>query len=687
MRLKSALPVIASALVAVIVVAVTGILSLTSGEDNVVQASSSSAKTIAKIQESVFPKDKVIDVKITMDEADFQDMLDNASAEEMKTASVEYNGIKVDNIGIRTKGNLSLRSVVNTDSERYSFKLSFDEYVSNQTLYGISKINLNNNYSDSSYMREFLTYELAETMGLPTPGYSYVNLYVNGELRGCYLAVEQIDTAYLERNFGNSYGALYKAEMSGNGGDLAWYGNDIDSYGGLVQKSETSNGDVLLDMLDELNNGSDYESVLDVEEALKYIALNVVTVNWDSYLGSNKQNYYLYENDGVFSVLPWDYNMAFGGGPGGTSILIDEPTQGSLSERPLIAKLLAVDEYKEKYHEIIQTAIEGYLSDDNFKARVQELSELISSSVEQDPTAFYTYEQYQSGVQSLISTNASTVQNIAGQLDGSIASTNDGNGSGGGMGGFGGGGRGERGMKGQHNNTTNTNTDTEQTDSTNKTQVQSAEGNSTVSLNVSANGQAGEVVTAAAVQSTSTTDSTAVPNNNGTPPALPSGEQGNTNGGPPALPNGEQPDGNAPPALPNGEQADGQTAAQGTEQDTQTDTEQPAQDEQQSQQNQQGQDTQQMPEGFDPTQNGQQGNMQPPSNFDPSQMGGQGGMQRPDGNGGGFGGGGFGNMGDMAGRPGQAASQGSMTEAITVVIAIAVLILASLFVVFFRRRH
>lgn len=687
MRLKSALPVIASALVAVIVVAVTGILSLTSGEDNVVQASSSSAKTIAKIQESVFPKDKVIDVKITMDEADFQDMLDNASAEEMKTASVEYNGIKVDNIGIRTKGNLSLRSVVNTDSERYSFKLSFDEYVSNQTLYGISKINLNNNYSDSSYMREFLTYELAETMGLPTPGYSYVNLYVNGELRGCYLAVEQIDTAYLERNFGNSYGALYKAEMSGNGGDLAWYGNDIDSYGGLVQKSETSNGDVLLDMLDELNNGSDYESVLDVEEALKYIALNVVTVNWDSYLGSNKQNYYLYENDGVFSVLPWDYNMAFGGGPGGTSILIDEPTQGSLSERPLIAKLLAVDEYKEKYHEIIQTAIEGYLSDDNFKARVQELSELISSSVEQDPTAFYTYEQYQSGVQSLISTNASTVQNIAGQLDGSIASTNDGNGSGGGMGGFGGGGRGERGMKGQHNNTTNTNTDTEQTDNTNKTQVQSAEGNSTVSLNVSANGQAGEVVTAAAVQSTSTTDSTAVPNNNGTPPALPSGEQGNTNGGPPALPNGEQPDGNAPPALPNGEQADGQTAAQGTEQDTQTDTEQPAQDEQQSQQNQQGQDTQQMPEGFDPTQNGQQGNMQPPSNFDPSQMGGQGGMQRPDGNGGGFGGGGFGNMGDMAGRPGQAASQGSMTEAITVVIAIAVLILASLFVVFFRRRH
>lgn len=742
MRWKSALPIIASALVAVIIIAVTGTITWMNDDINTAQAGPSSAKTIAKIQEQVFPKDKVIDVKVTLDKDDFQDMIDNASAEEMKTASVEYNGIKFDNVGIRTKGNLSLRSVVNTDSERYSFKLSFDEYVNNQTLYGISKINLNNNYSDASYMREFLTYELAETMGLPTPGYSYVNLYVNGELKGCYLAVEQIGTAYLERHFGNSYGALYKAEMSGNGGDLGWYGNDLDSYGALVLKSETSNGDVLLDMLNELNNGSDYESVLDVEQVLKYIALNVVTVNWDSYLGSNKQNYYLYENDGVFSVLPWDFNMAFGGGPGGSSILIDEPTQGSLSERPLIAKLLAVDAYKEKYHALIQTAIEGYLSDDNFKARVQELSALISSSVEQDPTAFYTYEQYQNGVQSLISFNASTVQNIAGQLDGSMASTNDGNGSGGGMGGFGGfgGGRGgmnggisgertdmpegtnsDRGMngkgdqRGNGNNSNNQNQsnntdkmDTTQSGSMIHIQAQDVNNGSIASLAVSSRAQTIEAITAALPLSNDDADmsnvtpsalangesgmnnatSPAMPNgesgmSNATPPAMPNGESGMNNGAPPAMPNGVQQDGTTSPTLPSGEQVNGQTVVQATGQDTQTETGLPSQDEQHNQQNQQEQQLQeapQMPEGFDPTQMGQQGNMQPPEGFDPSQMGGQGGMQRP----GGFGGG---NMGDMMGRPSQAASQGSLTEAITVLIAVAALVLASLFVVFFRRRH
>lgn len=452
-----------------------------------------------KLDEEVFPKDKVVDVKITIDEDDFQDMLDNASAEEMKIASVDYNGKHFDNIGIRTKGNLSLSSVVQMeDSDRYSLKLSFDEYV-NQTLDGISKINLNNNYSDASYMREFLAYEFASQMGLPTPKFSYVNVYINDELWGFYLAIEQVGDAYLERHFGNTYGALYKGLMTGTGSELTWLGDDPNSYTGLAQKSKTSNGNILIDMLNELNNGSDYEKYINVKTALKYIALNVATNNTDSYIGQNKQNYYLYEDEGVFSILPWDYNMAFGGLGGGMGggmggfkrdpagntpdgnvpdvkasadnangntnapdidnknngdaavgktnngkLLIDEPTSGALADRPLVAKLLAVDEYKDEYHNILKEAIEGYLADDNFTARVNELSEMISSYVEADPTAFYTYDQYKQALPQLISSNASQIENIAQQLDGTIPSSGDGSGSGGGMGG----GRGGAGMGG-----------------------------------------------------------------------------------------------------------------------------------------------------------------------------------------------------------------------------------------------
>ncbi|MCT1398816.1 CotH kinase family protein [Paenibacillus sp. p3-SID867] len=405
-----------------------------------VSSTESDAQQEQQMDSTVFPKDKVIDVKITINEADFQDMLDNASAEEYKEASVNYNGMQFDHVGIRTKGNLSLRSVVNSDSDRYSFKISFDEYL-NQTLNGISKINLNNNYSDASYMREFLTYELADSVGLPTPGFSYVNVYVNDELWGFYLAIEQIGDSYLQRHFNNSYGALYKAEMTGAGSDLTWLGNDPDSYTGLVMKSKSSNDDILIDMLDELNNGTDYEKVLDVDNVLKYVALNVVASNMDSYLGSNKQNYYLYENNGIFSVLPWDYNMAFGG-LGGSSILIDEPTQGALAERPLIAKLLEVDEYKERYHAILSEMLEGYMQQETFNERVAQLQDLISEHVKQDPRPFYSYEEYEQSIPTLTSYVQESMDNLQQQLDGTLPSAGDGSGSGGGMGP--GGGRGMR---------------------------------------------------------------------------------------------------------------------------------------------------------------------------------------------------------------------------------------------------
>ncbi|MGF7048445.1 spore coat protein CotH [Paenibacillus sp. DS2015] len=452
MKFRPVATIVVCVCVALVVIGVTTYISSHSESETVSgKASSSVVENTKNITANVFPKDKVIDVKITIDEDDFQSMMDNASAEEVKLASVDYNGMHFDNIGVRTKGNLSLRSVVSMDdSDRYSLKLSFDEYLS-QTLYGVSKINLNNGYSDASYMREYLTYELAEQMGLPTPGYSFVNVYVNDELYGFYLAVQQVDQQYLETNFGNSYGALYKGEMTGSGSDLLWIDDKTSSYSGLAMKSESSNDDILIDMIDELNNGTDIEKYLDVEEALGYIALQVVTNNTDSYIGGNKQNYYLYEDDGIFKVLPWDYNMAFGGlggmmGGGGSeqssSLLIDEPTQGTLAERPLVARLLEVDEYKEKYHEIIQNATEGYLASATFKERVTQVSDMIASHVKTDPSAFYTYAEYEAGVEKLISINDSQVSNINQQLDGTIASSGDGSGSGGGMGGGGmGGGR------------------------------------------------------------------------------------------------------------------------------------------------------------------------------------------------------------------------------------------------------
>jgi hypothetical protein len=120
-----------------------------------------------------------------------------------------------------------------------------------------------------------------------------------------------------------------------------------------------------------------------------------------------------------------------------------------VADRPLVAKLLAVEEYKAQYHDILQSAIDNFLENEKFSVRVTELSAMISPYVKADPTAFYSYEEYEQAVPQLISTNASQIENIQQQLDGTIASSGDGSGSGGGFGGMGGGRTGRAAAQGQ----------------------------------------------------------------------------------------------------------------------------------------------------------------------------------------------------------------------------------------------
>ena len=56
-----------------------------------------------------------------------------------------------------------------------------------------------------------------------------------------------------------------------------------------------------------------------MDALLRYFVVHNFVDNYDSYTGTMLHNYYLYEEDGKLTMLPWDYNLAFGafGGMGG----------------------------------------------------------------------------------------------------------------------------------------------------------------------------------------------------------------------------------------------------------------------------------------------------------------------------------------------------------------------------------
>lgn len=113
-------------------------------------------------------------------------------------------------MGIRPKGNTSLSTVANSDSDRYSFKIEFDHYDSTSTYYGLDKLCLNNVIQDNTYMKDYLCYQMMAYTGAETPLTSYVWITVNGEDWGLYIAAEGVEESFAERTYGSDYGAIYK---------------------------------------------------------------------------------------------------------------------------------------------------------------------------------------------------------------------------------------------------------------------------------------------------------------------------------------------------------------------------------------------------------------------------------------------------------------------------------------------
>ena len=475
---------------------------------------------------TIFNDENVMDINIEIDETAWKEMLDNAMSEEYTAANITINGVTYNNVAIRPKGNSSLSQIaMDNTTDRYSFKVKFDEYVDGQTLDGLSKLVLNNNMADATYMKEYLSYKLLESLGVPTPECAYANITVNGEEWGLYLAVEPIEEEFIARNYGSTDGNLYKPEsgsvaignkdnqndmkdkmnnrdaswqmqappnmnngdasgemqipsdmsnkdfsyesqspdstgntsnelpsnipngmggdmmgggMGGNsnGADLVWNGDDISNYSAIFDNAifKTTDSDdytKILDMIEHLDTMEDIESYLNVDEVLRYFAANTFLVNLDSYASNMNHNYYLYEDDGVVSILPWDYNLSFGGFQAGSAssainFPIDSPVSGTLEDSPLIANLLEVDEYKELYHQYLNEIVNNFVNNGTYEMLVTKTDALISDYVKNDATAFYTFDEYTEAVSNLLNFGLDRSTSIAAQLDGSQPSTSTG---------------------------------------------------------------------------------------------------------------------------------------------------------------------------------------------------------------------------------------------------------------------
>lgn len=393
----------------------------------------------------LFDDGKIHTIDIQYD--DWNGLIANAAKEDYKQMTIVIDGETIEDVGLRTKGNNSLRLTEKYGHKRFSLKIKFDEFIPGHHYYGLDKFSLDSSFQDNSYLKSYFAYDMMRYMGVATPLTSFVWVTVNGEPWGLFLAVEEPEEAFAKRNYGPAYGKLYKPDykrLAHENADvhLRYTDDEIDSYDNIWRKAkfEVTPKDKrrLIESLRILSTGENLEQAVDIEQVLRYFVPQVFVVNLDSYLGPTGHNYFLYEENGLISMLPWDYNLAFATYPLGmpnpindaklfVNYPIDTPGEGSyMLKRPLFHQVMLNKSYHDRYRVLFDDFIRSYFESDHFEVQLAKKVKLISPYVKKDPTAFISYDDFLVGVKTFRDFNLLRAQSIRGQLNGTIPSTRKG---------------------------------------------------------------------------------------------------------------------------------------------------------------------------------------------------------------------------------------------------------------------
>ncbi|MFH1611587.1 MAG: CotH kinase family protein [Patescibacteria group bacterium] len=330
------------------------------------------------------------EIAIHMDDDDYEEMITTykeTSEKEYYKVDVEIDGVLIEDVGIRLKGNLTLNTALGTTNNmdigkdrmnefpgdmnvgempnmeemqafmqkgqvpnfegineggfggmsggQVPYLLKFDEFITGQTYEGYTEIAIRT--GDTAQLAEQIAYYAYALAGVTAPQTSYASVTINGETQ-LYSLAQNIDESFVVEHFENSDGVLYKA---GNFVQFEYLGDDPSLYvESFEQKTNINDDDLtpLIKFLQFVTESSDKEfeeqlsDWLDINSFMAMMALDELLGNSDSFVGMGS-NFFLYFDNELeqFTLLSWDANMSLGSGMGGgMGRGMDQDEQGQL---------------------------------------------------------------------------------------------------------------------------------------------------------------------------------------------------------------------------------------------------------------------------------------------------------------------------------------------------------------------
>ncbi len=270
-------------------------------------------------------------------------------------------------------------------------------------------------YTDRSFLREKLAWDLFEEMGELAPHASFARLSINGKLQGLYLEVDKVDKWFLkERN--RTVSSVYNADGYYSLADMTVQHTALLKFFYPKEAGDKEEYDDLYDLLTVINQTPDssfertVDSLFDMNSVYNWLAGNILTMMGDSY----NKNYFLYRDMSrqahQWIIIPWDYDVSFGttGDPAVPypQSLLNQgigytfpPLSGPANV--LKDRLMQSKSMSNRLRMRVDTLLHTIFTNEHLNRHIDSLAALIRSDVAADPQKPGTLQDFEDGVEGL----------------------------------------------------------------------------------------------------------------------------------------------------------------------------------------------------------------------------------------------------------------------------------------------
>jgi len=318
-------------------------------------------------------------------------------------ATLTVDGRKYPEVGVAFRGNNSFTAV--PPGLKRQLKISID-FVHNQDLLGYNELKLLNANQDPTFMRTPLYLEASRDY-IPSLKSNFVRVVINGESWGVYVSQQDFSKDFTEGAFGTREGTRWKSPNNSVGGGFSYLGPEVAPYREWYEMKGRDNLDAwhrLIEFcrvlnetpIEELEAG--LEPILDIDGALRFLALDVALVNADGYWkdGSDFNIYLDWEER--FHLTPHDANEGFRSGGRGGANSPDPLTTLDDPNKALRHRLLAVPALRDRYLVYVGEIAEKWLDWQRLGPIVEGYRALIEADVESDTRKLDTTEAFLLGI-------------------------------------------------------------------------------------------------------------------------------------------------------------------------------------------------------------------------------------------------------------------------------------------------